>query len=208
MGCREPASHLTSNSTSQRQRDEGQLSPESEPPDRASGDLALRRPRLAEAACAFAVSGLGGRGGCTQNALADLAEANAGQACTPPRPALSCVMANSGARRWDIGDWLRGLSRSSMRLASPKRGQREGPGEADAGGFEGIRRWPYGHRRSNPRCHRGAAHSADAKALPPEAPPTVLARSRHRRASPSHGDVLGPCGLNCNSWLAWTRGPA
>ena len=120
---------------------------------------------------------------------------------TTARPAQSCVMANSGARPWDIGDWLRGLG-----LGRYEAGFREN--EVDetvlpkltAEDLKELGVSTVGHRRILLDAIAALRTDADAKARPPEAPSTVPEPpqdpAERRQVTVMFSDLVGSTALS------------
>jgi SAM domain (Sterile alpha motif) len=84
---------------------------------------------------------------------------------TTARPAQSCVMANSGARPWDIGDWLRGLGLGQYEASFRQNEVNESVlPKLTQEDLKEIGVGPVGHRRIILDAIAALRTSADAKA--------------------------------------------
>ena len=95
----------------------------------------------------------------------------------------------------DIGGWLRslGLERYEAAFRENEIDETVLP-SLTAEDLKDLGVGIVGHRRKLLDAIAALRADASAKAPTAEAPPdTPQVRSRHRRAPPSHGDVLGPC---------------
>jgi class 3 adenylate cyclase len=109
-------------------------------------------------------------------------------------------MANSGARPWDIGDWLRGLDlgqyEASFRQNEVNESVLQKLTQED---LKEIGVGPVGHRRIILDAIAALRTSADAKAPPPEAPPTVPKPAQdtaeRRQVTVMFSDLVGSTAL-------------
>ena len=110
-------------------------------------------------------------------------------------------MANSGARPWDIGDWLRGLDlgqyEASFRQNEVNESVLQKLTQED---LKEIGVGPVGHRRIILDAIAALRTSADAKAPAPEAPPTVPKPAKdtaeRRQVTVMFSDLVGSTALS------------
>ena len=106
-------------------------------------------------------------------------------------------MANTGARPWDMGDWLRGLGVGQYEAGFRQNEVNESVlPKLTQEDLKEIGVGPVGHRRIILDAIAALRTGADAKSPPPDAPSTVPKPAQDTAESPSHCDVLRLGGLN------------
>ena len=110
-------------------------------------------------------------------------------------------MANSGARPWDIGDWLRGLGLGQYEASFRQNEVNESVlPKLTQEDLKEIGVGPVGHRRIILDAIAALRTSADAKAPPPEAPSTVPKPAQdtaeRRQVTVMFSDLVGSTALS------------
>ena len=110
-------------------------------------------------------------------------------------------MANSGARPWDIGDWLRGLGLGQYEATFRQNEVNESVlPKLTQEDLREIGVGPVGHRRLILDAIATLRAGTDAKAAPPEAPATVLQPAQdtaeRRQVTVMFSDLVGSTALS------------